>query len=201
MKPDKPLIAAVISAASTVVGELMTRACLMVGIGKYSMYELHSLLVTINRPSEAMGVIVGLVVGGFSGIVFYYALVLIGWDYLVAKSIGFSVLCWVMAELIFTATIEGHFIDIRPITDYYVHLFGAIGYGATTGILFKAYLRSPSDSKSTSELESGPPIQVERITAAFSGRKRVWPVKSSRIRAIRHKSPSAFGWLKKLLGL
>jgi len=113
-------------------------------IGKYSIYQLISLIVTINRPTEGIGFIVNCIIGSFFGIVLYYALSRAGQDYLIVKSFGASLLFWALAELIFTSTIEGRFIDIRPISDYYTHLAGASSYGITVGLMFKAYLFNPS---------------------------------------------------------
>ncbi|SDH85266.1 hypothetical protein [Desulfosporosinus hippei] len=82
MKYDKPLIVAMIGAVSTMPSEVLTRLLLLLGIGKYSIYQLDSLLITFNRPIAIMGLIVNLIVGGFVGIVFYYSLEKIGTDYL-----------------------------------------------------------------------------------------------------------------------
>ncbi|MHB8074203.1 hypothetical protein [Desulfosporosinus fructosivorans] len=140
MKYDKPLIAAIIGAVSTVPSEVLTRLLLLFGIGKYSIYQLDSLLITFNRPTTIIGLIVNFIVGGFVGIVFYYSLEKIGTDYLTIKSASVGALLWVFFELMFTLTVEGEYIDIRPISDYYVHIFGSLVYGITLGLLFKKYL-------------------------------------------------------------
>lgn len=140
MKYDKPLIAVLIGALSTITGEILTRALVFLGIGKYSVYQLDSLLITFNRPTTIIGLIFNFVIGGFTGIVFYYALKKIGLDYLVIKSACVGILAWAFTELIFTVTIEGKYIDIRPISDYYVHILGALTFGITLGLLFKKYL-------------------------------------------------------------
>lgn len=140
MKYDKPLVAAAIGAASTIVGQVVTRGLVSFGIGKYSVYQLISFIVTINRPHEFIGMINNFIIGGFYGIVFYYSLMLLGRDHLILKAIGASLFFWIFSELIFTAVIEGRYIDIRPFSDYYVHLVGATAYGATMGWLFKRYL-------------------------------------------------------------
>ncbi|CQR73764.1 hypothetical protein SOV_32480 [Sporomusa ovata DSM 2662] len=140
MKYDKPLIAGVIGAASTIIGEVVTRGLTMLGFGEYSIYQLISLVITFNRPTLIIGFIVDCIAGGFIGIILYYALIILERDYLVVKGVATSLFFWFGAEMIFTSTIEGRFIPLRPISDYYVHLIGATAYGVTMGLLFKTYL-------------------------------------------------------------
>lgn len=140
MKYDKPLIAGLFGALSTLISELVTQALVSLGIGKYSVYELDSLLITFNRPSIIMGSIVNFIAGGAIAVLFYYALSKLGQDYLVYKGLAVGLLSWGLFELIFTAIVEGHFFDIRPMSDYYIHLFGSAAFGITLGLLFEKYL-------------------------------------------------------------
>ncbi|HWP96906.1 MAG TPA: hypothetical protein VN426_08635 [Syntrophomonadaceae bacterium] len=140
MKFDKPLLAAIMGSLSTIPSEFISRIFISQGIGKYSVYQLDSLIVTMNRPNIFMGLILNLIIGGFIATVFYYLLEKIGQDYLVLKCAGISIVAWGVAETIFTATIEGKYIDIRPISDYYVHIIGAFVFGITLGLLFKQFL-------------------------------------------------------------
>jgi hypothetical protein len=140
LKYDKPLVAALIGASSTIPSEILTRALVFFGIGKYSIYQLDSLLITFNRPTTLMGLILDFIMGGFTGMVFYYALQKIGLDYLVIKSASIGVLSWAFYELLFTATVEGVYFPIRPISDYYLHLLGSLIFGITMGLLYKKYL-------------------------------------------------------------
>jgi len=61
--------------------------------------------------------------------VFHYALKKIGWDYSVIKTSALVLLSWAFFELIFTVTVEGTYIDIRSISDYYIHLLGSLTFG------------------------------------------------------------------------
>lgn len=140
MKYDKPLIACSIGAISTIISEIITQSFVLSGIGKYSIYQLISLVITINRPTEIIGMIVNFIIGGFLGVVFYYALGIIGADYLVIKSFAASLIFWFFSEMIFTAVIEGRYIEVRPVIDYYIHLAGASCYGIAVGLLFEKYL-------------------------------------------------------------
>lgn len=140
MRYDKPLLAAAIGAASTIPYEIITRIFLFMGIGKYSLYELNSFVVTINRPSEIIGLIVGPVVGGVVAIILYYATIKLGKDYMVLKGIATSLVAWTILELVFTGTIEGKFIPIRPLDDYYIHAFGSVVFGISLGMLFRIIL-------------------------------------------------------------
>ncbi|MDR3563257.1 MAG: hypothetical protein P4N59_17745 [Negativicutes bacterium] len=140
MKYDKPLVAGFFGALATVASEIVTQALVYWGIGKYSIYELDSLLITFNRPSIIMGFVVNIIAGGAIAILFYYGLSKLGQDYLVFKGAAFGLLGWGIFELILTATVEGHFFAIRPMSDYYVHLVGTIVFGITLGLLFEKYL-------------------------------------------------------------
>jgi hypothetical protein len=140
MTYDKPLIAALFGALSTITGEILTRVLIFFGIGKYSVYQLDSLLVTFNRPTTIMGLIVNFIIGGFTGVVFYYLLKKIGQDYLVIKSTFIGLLMWAVTEFLFTSTVDGKYIEIRPVSDYYIHIVAAGAFGITLGLLFKKYL-------------------------------------------------------------
>jgi len=137
---DKPLVAVAIGVLSTIPYELFTRLMLILGIGEYSLYQLDSLIVTINRPSLSMGIIISFLVGGVVSTVFYYSLKKLGPDYIVLKAIVASLLTWATLEVLFTATIEGKYIPIRPIDDYFVHMAGSIVFGITLGLLLNKYL-------------------------------------------------------------
>jgi hypothetical protein len=139
LKEDKLLIAGVIGALSTIPAGIVTRVLLIFGIGKYTVYQLDSLIFTINRPTAILGLIVCFIVGGTSAILLYYAFERLGSDNLVIKSVMFGVLLCLILQIILKS-VEGKFIDIRPISDYYTHLFGAVIFGLSEGILFKRFL-------------------------------------------------------------
>lgn len=141
LKYDKSLVAAVIGILSTVPYQLLTWVLVSYGIGKYSVYQLTSLIVTINRPIAILGGVISSVVGGTIGMLFYLGLQKIGRDYLVIKSVMASLLAWVIMETIYTWLLEGpKLIQPRPISDYYIQMFGSFLFGATMGLLFKKYL-------------------------------------------------------------
>ncbi|MDP4146699.1 MAG: hypothetical protein Q8936_19845 [Bacillota bacterium] len=140
MKYDKFLIVVSIGAVSTIPGEILSRVLIYFGIGKYSIYELASLLITFNRPTIILGLIVDFTVSGVVATLLYLVLGKIGSKYLVIKTLGGSLLAWFVTELLFTSTIEGKYIPIRPISDYYCHIFGAVAFGVTLGVLFKRFI-------------------------------------------------------------
>lgn len=94
------MVAALIGALSTISAEILTQAFVSFGIGQYSVYQLDSLLITQNRPTLIIGLIVNFIIGGLVGILFYYSLEKIGFDYLVIKSAGVGLLAWSGIELI-----------------------------------------------------------------------------------------------------
>jgi hypothetical protein len=141
---DKPLIAGLLGALSTVISEVASQLAIYLGLGKYSIYELDSLLITFNRPSIFIGFIVNIIAGGAIAILFYYAISKLGQDYLVCKGLAVGLLSWGIFEIILTATVEGHFFDIRPMSDYYLHLVATAIFGISLGLLFEKYLFTTS---------------------------------------------------------
>jgi hypothetical protein len=137
---DKILLAGVIGALSTIPAELVTRLFLFMGIGKYTAYQLDSLFFTINRPTTTIGLIVCFVVGGLSAILLYFAFKKLGSNNIVIKCAMFSLFMCLSMQILLLITIEGKFIDIRPISDYYIHMFGALIFGISEGLLFKRFL-------------------------------------------------------------
>jgi hypothetical protein len=141
IKFDKPLIAVALACIATIPYEINTRIFLFFKIGKYSLYELDSLVITISeRPNLVIGVVISCIVAGVYGVLFYYALAKLGTDYLIIKAAFSSLLIWAILEFTFTGTIEGKTIPIRPINDYYIHMAGSIVFGLTFGILLKKFL-------------------------------------------------------------
>jgi uncharacterized membrane protein len=140
LKDDKLVIAGVIGALSTIPSEIVTQILVYFGVGEYSIYSISSMVVTINRPSLIIGLFVYPVMGAIIATLFYYALKGLGSNYIIIKSVMVGYLMWLALELFFTMYIEGKYIPMRPISDYNIHLTGAIIFGITQGILFKRYL-------------------------------------------------------------
>lgn len=145
MKYDKPLVAVLIGALSTIPYEIFTRLLVSLGVGKYSVYQLSSLIVTMNRPTAIMGVVTTSLVGGSIALIFYYALKKLGWDYLVLKGLLTGLLSWVVMEAIYVWLIEGpNLIQSRPVNDYYLEMFGSAVFGIILGLLFRKYFLKES---------------------------------------------------------
>ena len=140
MDNDKPLTAAIIGALATISAEIISRIMLALGIGQYSIYLLDSLILTMNRPNFFLGLYINFIIGGLVGLMFYYLIKYIGQANLIVKSTFVGMLASVIAEVIFSSVIEGTYIPLRPIGDYYLHIVGSAGFGLTMGIAFKAYI-------------------------------------------------------------
>lgn len=141
MQYDKPLLAIAIGALSTIPYEIFTRLMVSLGVGKYCTYNLTSLIITLNRPTEILGMVVSFTVGSFFAFLLYHALKKLGTDYLVFKSVAASLLVWVSMEAFYVFLIEGpKLVPPRPVDDYYIHMIGSSLFGITTGLLFKSYL-------------------------------------------------------------
>ena len=123
---DKPLVAGALGAISTIPYEIFTRLLLAAGVGKYGVFELTSLIITLNRPTFLLGAVMTFIVGGYCALIFYYSLKKLGPDHLTIKSICFSLLVWIIMEIFFVWFIEGPKLTLpRPIDDYYLHMFGS----------------------------------------------------------------------------
>jgi hypothetical protein len=140
MKFDNLSIAGIIGVTSTLIYEIFTRILIYSGIGKYSIYQLNGFIVTINRRDSIIGFVISCMVSGWGAVLFYLTLKHTNTNYLIIKNIMFTLLMWGILEAVFTGTIEGKFIPIRPISDYYIHMFGSIILGITQGLLFKNFL-------------------------------------------------------------
>lgn len=140
MKNDKLLVIVFFGIISTVPAEFFANFLVYLGFGKFSIYQLASLLITFNRPTILIGFIVDALVGSFVSLIFYYFFEKLGSAFLIIKVAFASLFAWFVCELIFTFFIEGKFFDIRPINDYYSHIICAIIFGLSLGILFKKFL-------------------------------------------------------------
>jgi hypothetical protein len=140
MKLDKLTIAGIIGVTSTSVYEVFTRILIYLGIGKYSIYQLDGFIVSINRINSILGLVISCIVSGWGTVLFYLAITHTNSNCLVIKNIMFTLLMWGILEAVFTGTIEGKFIPIRPISDYYIHMCGSIILGITQGLLLKIFL-------------------------------------------------------------
>lgn len=141
MKFDKPTIALLIGALATIPYEIFTRILVALGFAKYSVYQLNSFMITLNRSNIILGMMSCIIISGIISLIFYYSLMIINYDCLMIKSITISLLSWLILEVIFMWLIEGRgLIPYRPINDYYSELLGAIVFGITLGVLFKNYL-------------------------------------------------------------
>jgi ABC-type uncharacterized transport system permease subunit len=141
LKYDKPLIAGLIGALATIPYEIITRIFVFMGLGKYSVYQLSSLVITLNRPSSIIGLIITYIIGASISILFYYATKKLGLDYLIPKGVITGLIAWVLMETIFVWLIEGpRLIDPRPLNDYGIHIIGSTLFGGTLGFLFQINL-------------------------------------------------------------
>lgn len=141
LKYDKPLIAAILGVISAIPYTIFTMALVSLGLGKYSVIQLSSLIVTLNRPTPILGAVITSVLAGIESIIFYYVIKKVGSNYLIIKSIGAGLASWVLIETVYTWLIEGpKIIPHRPVSDYYIELFGAVIFSISLGLLFRKYL-------------------------------------------------------------
>lgn len=137
---QKPIVAAALGALATVVGELITWVCVMLGFAALDMYSIDSLAVTLNRESVVMGFVVNFIVGGAIAVLLNRALSRFGADNVVNKALAATLAAWFLMRLFYTAFIDGRLVDPRPMAQYYVHLAGAVATGVSLGLLMKGVL-------------------------------------------------------------
>ena len=78
---DQPMKAAFLGALSTIPYEMLTRILISLGFAKYSVYELSSLMITINRPTKVLGSFLSMILGASIAVILYYILESrVGWD-------------------------------------------------------------------------------------------------------------------------
>jgi len=145
LKEDRELVAGLIGSLSTIVAELVSKTLGFLKIGKYSTYELASMIITINRPSLIIGFIVSSFVGGILAVMQYYLFMKLHSENIIIKCSAFGVLMWIVLELCFTIFTEGKTIPVRPISAYYVHLISSIFFGITEGIFLKRIIFNESN--------------------------------------------------------
>ena len=144
MTINKSMVACLIGALSTIPYEILTIMLKLLGYAKYSVYELSSLMITINRPDAILGSFLSMILGASIAIILYRTIIgWLGWDNLIFKSVFIGLQSWLLLEGLFMWLIEGrNFIPLRPISDYYSQFFSVFVFGITMGLLFRKYLKN-----------------------------------------------------------
>jgi hypothetical protein len=140
LRNNKILTIGLIGALSTVSSEIFTQVCKPLGIARYSIYELSSLLITGDKPLIILGLFVSPIIGAVNATLLYYLLKKLKYNNLFTICITSSILMWIVLETIITIFFESKIIPMRPISGHYGHLASAIIFGITEGILFKMFL-------------------------------------------------------------
>ncbi|HHT05940.1 MAG TPA: hypothetical protein GXZ97_06695 [Hydrogenispora sp.] len=144
MKIDKTTTSIIVGALSTIPYEILTTVLKLLGYARYSVYELSSLMITLNRPHMLLGAFLSMTLGASIALILYkIAVECFGWENLIFKSVFLNLQCWILLEGLFMWLIEGrNLIPFRPISDYYSHLFSVIIFGVILGLLFRKYIKS-----------------------------------------------------------
>ncbi|GIN37778.1 hypothetical protein [Heyndrickxia oleronia] len=140
MIQDRMLRVGILGLLSTIPGEIASRIFVHFGFGKFGIYELSSLIITFNRPVFTIGLMVDFLVSIFFAVLMSIIFEKFGSSHLVIKTIVCSIFAWLACELLFTTIIEGKYIAIRPINDYYSHIFCTMIFGITLGLLLKKFI-------------------------------------------------------------
>ena len=146
MNDDKLLVSGLIGAVSTIPAEIASQSLIYCGLGKYSIYQLASLFITLNRPTFLLGLILDMLAGGFVAIIFYLAFRCKDSRNIGIMAVMTSLFAWLFCELVFTFFLEGRFFPLRPINDYYSNLISALIFGISLALLYKRFCLSKNIS-------------------------------------------------------
>lgn len=139
---DRILIAGAIGIASTVVGEIGSWILLSLGLGKYSVYQENSLIVTFNKPSILIGFILNLLIGSIIGATVYLITKKWGHRHIIMVSLILTLIAWLFLEIIFNAIVDKNIITSRLMSGYYNSLINAIIHAVFKGLLLKRFIFS-----------------------------------------------------------
>jgi hypothetical protein len=139
---DKLLIAGAIGIASTVLGEIGSWILLSLGLGKYSVYQLNSLIVTFNKPSILIGFILNILVGGIIGASVYLTVKKWGHKHIIMVSLLYTLISWLCLEVTFNAVVDKNVITSLLMAGYYNSLINAIVHAIFKGFMIKHFLFS-----------------------------------------------------------
>lgn len=140
MNYDRPLIALLLGVVATIPYEIFTRIMVSLGFAKYTVYQLSSLMVTLNRPTAGLGIVTSSIVGSIIAVLLYHSLKKLGTDYIVIKGFVAGIFGWGITEFIYTWIIEGRRFAHRPVSDYYTELIGSAIFGIVLGMLFRWFI-------------------------------------------------------------
>lgn len=146
LNDDKVLVTGLIGAVSTIPAEIVSRILIYFGFGKFSVYQLASLFITINRPTFFMGLILDMLTGGLIAILFYLIFRNRDSKHIGIKAVVTSLFAWLFCELVFSFFLEGRFFPLRPINDYYCNLISAFIFGISLALLYKRFCLSKNNS-------------------------------------------------------
>jgi hypothetical protein len=140
LKDDKILVAGIIGVVAAIGAEIFAQIMVLTGVAKHSLFALSSMIITLDRPTFIIGFFVTSAVAGVLSVILYLMFLKLGAQHLIIKSIGISIVMWIVLELVFTFAIERKIIEERPLSGYYGHLIDSIIFGIVLGALLKRYL-------------------------------------------------------------
>ena len=86
MKIDKTTTSIIVGALSTIPYEILTTVLKLLGYARYSVYELSSLMITLNRPHMLLGAFLSMTLGASIALILYkIAVECFGWENLIFK--------------------------------------------------------------------------------------------------------------------
>jgi hypothetical protein len=142
LNDERILVSGAIGSIATLAAEFVSWIFLYFNIGKYSVFQLNSLIITGNRPSIPIGLIVNFVIGSILGALVYLMLRTWGHRFTIINSIACTLIMWFIWETVFTITIEGKLVPYRPMGSYYKHMICSLVHGSSMGLMLKQFIFS-----------------------------------------------------------
>jgi hypothetical protein len=139
---DRILIAGAIGVASTVVGEIGSWILLSLGVGKYSVYQENSLIVTYNTRSMMIGFILNVLIGSIIGATVYLTTKKWGHRHIIMVSLFFTMIAWLGLEIITNAIVDKNIITSRLMSGYYNSIINAIAHAVFKALMIKRFIFS-----------------------------------------------------------
>ncbi|KHD37120.1 membrane protein [Clostridium acetobutylicum] len=134
------IIAGLIGIVSTIVGEICSRIFIYFGIGKYSAYQLNSLIVTYNRPSAILGFMLNLLIGGIIGAAVYLTAQKWGDKHVILLSLAYTLVAWMFLEIIFNVVVNKSTVTTREFSGYYNQYISAVIHAVAKGLMLNFFI-------------------------------------------------------------
>ncbi len=140
LNDDKIITAGIIGIVSTIVGEICSWIFIYFGIGKYSTYQINSLIVTYDKPSAMVGFFLNLLFGGIIGAAVYLTANKWGNRHVMLISLAYTLVAWMVIEIVFNGVVYKSIIEARELSGYYGQYISAVIHAVAKAIMLNHFI-------------------------------------------------------------